>query len=147
MALYCSGRTTGIVLDIGDGVTHSVPIFDGKYGAREFYLNSFDRKRGFNFVTGAEVDIVRRIKEEYGYIALNVEKEAALPELPIERKFELPDGQIITIGEFVCLFVAKPYRPPTRVCGNYINIWDSRTENNDRSIVYSRTFERVRSSS
>ena len=29
LALYSSGKTTGLVLDAGESVTHTMPVFDG----------------------------------------------------------------------------------------------------------------------
>ena len=108
LSLYSTGRTTGIVLDSGDGVTHAVPIYEGyalshsiqrsDIAGRDVtrYLQLLLRKEARHFKTSAEFEVVRQIKEKACFVSSNIQKDEMNP--PEKTQYLLPDGSHFELG-------------------------------------------------
>ena len=110
LSLFASGRTNGLVLDSGEDITHVVPIYDGSIlyydiqrldiGGRDIthYLMKILTENGLPFITTAEKEIAKDIKEKCAYITLDFENErpGPIPSIP-EKKYILSDGNEITL--------------------------------------------------
>lgn len=109
LALYASGKTNGVVLDCGHGVTHCVPVFKGFSIPHAItrmdiagenvteQLNRLLMKEGVNFHTTSEQQIVQDIKEKLCKVKSRRRKGDSAPVAEEPAKYILPDGQEISI--------------------------------------------------
>ena len=128
LSLYASGRTTGIVLDSGDGVSHAVPVYEGfampssirriDVAGRDIteHMQLLLRKSGYVFHTSAEKEVVRMIKEKTTYVALDPKKEekewstnTGRPESKA-MEYVLPDGNKLKVGQSVFSLPSMSYQ-------------------------------------
>lgn len=118
LALFASGRTSGLVLDVGDTVCTALPIAQGHcdiHAMRRIDIGGRDvtdrlltllRKSGASlFATSSERQAVRRMKERLCYTAVSPSEEElratesnASGQGVITRSFDLPDGNVVRIG-------------------------------------------------
>lgn len=107
LSLYASGRTTGVVIDVGEGLTHVVPVYEGfalphsvmrsDVAGRDVtnHLQLLLRRSGLTFTTTSESDLVKSMKEESCYVAFNPTKEEDTIK---PAKYQLPDGRAVELG-------------------------------------------------
>eukprot|EP00761_Pharyngomonas_kirbyi_P001263 gb/GECH01001266.1/.p1 GENE.gb/GECH01001266.1/~~gb/GECH01001266.1/.p1 ORF type:complete len:376 (+),score=93.29 gb/GECH01001266.1/:1-1128(+) len=117
LGLFSSGRTTGIVVEIGEGSTKIVPIFEGhgiSYAIRSvdvsgFHLTEYLKKllddKGHNFsMCSRKMDVIKDIKHTTCQILSRENDQTIHPSSPSTSvsdsgEYELPDGTLIDIGE------------------------------------------------
>ncbi len=115
MSLYAAGRTTGLVADAGDGVSHTIPVFEGfsiphaveKMEIAGRVLTDWMQKlllgTGESLTSSAEMEIVRDIKEKLCYVAQNYEQENQQAQNSSEndKQYTMPDKRVITVPAHV----------------------------------------------
>ncbi|CAI2372322.1 unnamed protein product [Moneuplotes crassus] len=113
LALYASGKTTGLVLDSGEGITNSVAIYEGfaiphaihriPLAGKDIteYLRGLLKERGYSFTTPAEIEIVRDIKERLCFAVeqdFDKHMSESIDNVQMEKSYELPDQRNIVVG-------------------------------------------------
>jgi len=114
LSLYSNGRTTGLVCDSGDGVTHTVPVYEGfsiPHAVKKNYIagraitehmvnllsmDGISEQGG----TSAWMQIVRKIKEDLCFVSLDLEedKKKGAESTELQKNYELPDGQTVAVN-------------------------------------------------
>ncbi|MHA1683100.1 MAG: rod shape-determining protein [Promethearchaeota archaeon] len=111
MALVNAGLSTGLVVEVGEGMAFIVPIHDGEvvtYAVNRLPLGGVDvnenlknflMQEGHHLSFSAQKEILRDIKEKLCYVAedVNIETQNAYS-MNIRRPYALPDGSTIEIG-------------------------------------------------
>ena len=99
LSLYSTGRTTGAVLDSGDGVTHAVPVCEGfalphslarsdvAGRAVTAHLQRLLRLEGLALTTSAEFEIVKGVKERACYLSANPVREDSQSQSQVRHCF------------------------------------------------------------
>ncbi|XP_050062148.1 actin-1-like isoform X2 [Aphis gossypii] len=109
LALYSSGRTTGLMVDSGYDYTQVMPIFEGyplhhavqtmSVGGWHVtqYLMQLLNERGYSFNSTKDFETLNDIKEKLCYFALNFKFEKDMYTKEKEKQYTLPDGTEINV--------------------------------------------------
>nr|MDO8108707.1 rod shape-determining protein [Candidatus Sigynarchaeota archaeon] len=111
MALVNAGLSTGLVVEVGEGMAFVVPIHEGEvlnYAVNRIPLGGVDvnenlknflMQEGISLNYSAQKEILRDIKEKLCYVAEDINTESANAyKMNIRRPYTLPDGTVVQVG-------------------------------------------------
>ncbi|XP_073907415.1 actin-like protein 7B [Castor canadensis] len=128
LSIYSYGKTSGLVVESGHGVSHVVPISEGDVlpgltsradfagGDLTNYLMQLLNEAGHKF-TDDHLHIIEHIKKKCCYAALLPEEELGLGLEELRVDYELPDGKVITIGQERFRCSEMLFKPSLLGCG------------------------------
>ncbi|XP_062452579.1 actin-like protein 9 [Rhea pennata] len=133
LSVYAHGQTSGLVVDTGYTMTHTVPVHEGyslSHAVERMdiagshltrYLMKLLRDSGYMLSEGM-TQVIEDIKHKCCYVASDFENECYLPKAIYTVDFPLPDGQIISLGKerFQCPEVL--FNPPQVHGISYVGI-------------------------
>ena len=115
LSLFSTSKTSGTVLESGEGVTQSCVVYEGysipctyeryNYGGGDVteYLKHLLKKRGYHFYNSTEFRLVNDIKENSCYCyGSNIKNEIGDAKKSANKNlinYYLPDGSFISIGD------------------------------------------------
>lgn len=112
LSLMAEGKSTGLVFDSGDGVSHIIPVIDAyipKFAIQRLnlagrhvtnYLVKLLNQRGYALNSSADFETVREIKEKTCFVSYNPAKDEKLANETtlLDTSYRLPDKTVIKIG-------------------------------------------------
>ncbi|XP_032068751.1 actin-like protein 7A [Thamnophis elegans] len=115
LSMYSYGKTSGLVVESGHGVSYAVPIYEGYtmpsitervdyagYDVTQYLMKLINEN--IKLFTEKDWNILEDIKENHCFTSLDYQHDAATAPRKHEIEYQLPDGQVIMIGKerFLC---------------------------------------------
>lgn len=102
-SLSAYGRESGVSVEIGHEVASIVPIFKSKVISKNNAVTDcfigLLAEHGYSFTTRAEYELAQDMKHKHCFVASDFEEEVnKYQNNEVNKEYELPDGNVITIG-------------------------------------------------
>lgn len=113
LSLYARGMMSGVVVDVGDGVTHVIPVYEGSIlshltqrldvAGRDVtnQLSKLLFLHGYPINLDGEYSLLQQLKETYCYVAADLTKERKLAKetTVLMKRHITPSGRCIKMGD------------------------------------------------